>query len=54
MQQPGRYLTFDYWTTREAFHKFKQAHRTRYNELDAQCEVLTEDEVSLGEFDAVA
>ena len=48
---PRRYLTLDYWTSREAFHGFKQAHAAEYETLDRQCESLTEREVMVGEFE---
>jgi len=52
LSQPGRYLTFDYWTTPEALHEFKQTNRNSYDALDQRCEALNEDEVSLGEFES--
>lgn len=50
---PGRYMTLDRWTSRDALHHFKQAHQSAYQELDQQCERLTEREVFLGEFESV-
>ena len=52
--RPGRYLTLDYWTSREAFHGFKQEHRTDYAALNLQCEALTAHEGMVGEFVEVA
>jgi quinol monooxygenase YgiN len=54
LNRPGRYLTLDRWTTRDALHSFKQAHHAAYQKLDEQCERLTEREISLGEFQRVA
>ena len=51
LTRPGRYLTLDYWTGREAFHSFKQAHAAEYATLDKQCESLTEREAMVGEFE---
>ena len=50
----GRYLTLDHWSSREAFHAFKQEHANEYASLDKQCESLTERETMVGEFEEVA
>jgi len=54
LAQPGRYLTFDRWTSREAFHRFKQAHGAEYDAMDKQCEALTDHESMLGEFESLS
>jgi heme-degrading monooxygenase HmoA len=51
LTRPRRYLTLDYWTSREAFHKFKRVHAAEYETLDRQCESLTEHEAMIGEFE---
>lgn len=51
LNRPGRYLTLDDWSSREAFHIFKQAHAAEYVLLDQQCESLTEHEAMVGEFE---
>lgn len=51
LDRPGRYLTLDRWTSREALHRFKDEHRTGYAALDRQFEELTEREVFLGDFE---
>jgi heme-degrading monooxygenase HmoA len=51
LTRPGRYLTIDYWTSREAFHTFKQERTAEYATLDEQCESLTEREAMVGEFE---
>ena len=48
--RPHRYLTLDYWTSREALQKFKQDYARLYAALDQQCEALTENEKLVGEF----
>jgi quinol monooxygenase YgiN len=53
LDHPGRYLTLDRWTSREALHEFKQAHQAAYAALDQQCESLTEREAFLGDFQGV-
>ena len=47
---PGRFLTIDYWTSREEFEAYHQAHRPELASLEAECERLTESERRLGEF----
>lgn len=47
---PGRYITLDFWTTRLAFQKFKRRNIAAYNALDRKCESLTEHERRIGEF----
>jgi len=54
LTRPGRYLTLDCWSSREAFQTFKQAHAGEYETLDQQCENLTEHEVMVGEFEEVS
>ena len=52
LDHPERYLTIDRWTSREALHQFKHDHQSAYQELDLQCESLTEREFFLGEFES--
>ncbi len=52
--RPGRYLTFDQWTSREAFRQFKQAHQADYDAFDQQCEALTDNESLFGEFESLS
>jgi hypothetical protein len=52
LNQPGRYLTVDNWTSREARVKFKRSHHTAYVALDESCEALTERENLVGEFES--
>ena len=47
---PGRFLTIDYWTSREEFEAFHRAHRTEFARIDAEGKRLTESERRLGEF----
>lgn len=51
LTRPGRYLTLDCWTSREALHRFKQVRADEYKTLDKQCESLTEREAMVGEFE---
>lgn len=50
-EQPGRYITLDRWTSREAFHRFKANHVDDYEVFDRRCESLTSHESLIGEFD---
>ncbi len=54
VDRPGRYLTFDHWTSREALHEFKQAHQAAYDAFDKQCESLTDNESLLGQFESLS
>jgi heme-degrading monooxygenase HmoA len=49
--RPGRYLTFDRWTSRDAFLQFKKFQHNAYAALDARCEALTHRETLIGEFE---
>jgi heme-degrading monooxygenase HmoA len=49
--EPRRYLTIDRWETRDAFEKFRDAHRDDYEALDRRCEALTVRETPIGKFD---
>ena len=46
------YVTLDYWSSREAYLQFQEAHRDQYSAIDAQCDVLTLREQKLGEFNS--
>jgi heme-degrading monooxygenase HmoA len=52
-ERPGRYLTLDHWTSREALRRLKQDLHAEYAALDQQCESLTEREVFLGHFESL-
>lgn len=53
LENPRRYLTLDYWSSKEAYEFFRQQYREDYTELDRRCEGLTEKETALGEFEGV-
>lgn len=53
LDHPGRYLTLDHWTSREAFRRFKQDRQSEYTAFDKQCESLTEQEAFLGDFESI-
>ena len=51
LERPGRYLTIDRWTSRDACLAFRERWRAAFDALDAECERLTESERSLGEYE---
>ena len=51
--QPKRFLTLDFWESREACERFRAAHAAEYEALDARCEALTEREREIGRFEPV-
>jgi heme-degrading monooxygenase HmoA len=50
LKTPRRYLTLDFWKSREAYLRFKKENRVEYRAIDERCGSLTEDEVKIGEF----
>lgn len=53
LKDSGRYLTLDYWTTKEAYKAFRAKHAAEYAAIDSECEALTVEETYLGEFSRV-
>lgn len=51
--QPTRFLTLDFWDSREACDRFRRSHAEDYAALDALCETLTEREREIGRFEPV-
>jgi heme-degrading monooxygenase HmoA len=54
LDDPGRYLTLDFWTSKEAYQEFRAKHAAEYAAIDRECEVLTADESWVGEFSRVS
>ena len=50
---PGRYLTFDFWTSRQAYEQFRESNLAEYKRIDELCEEMTQTERELGRFDNV-
>ncbi len=50
LKEPGRYLTVDFWSSQEAYENFRDQHSARYQEIDAECEEMTESESEIGRF----
>ena len=53
-EEPGRYITLDFWHSRQQYEVFREQARSAYQEIDARCERFTEDEQLLGDFSDVA
>ena len=51
LNRPERYLTLDHWTSKDEYEKFKEIHKTAYEEIDRRCESLTLHETLIGEFE---
>ena len=49
-EYPGRYLTIDRWNSKEDYESFLSQWKDEYENLDRECEGLTEDESCLGRF----
>lgn len=47
---PQRYLTIDYWQTREDYSEFRSNFDAAYETLDKYCEHMTVQETKIGEF----
>lgn len=48
--EPLRYITFDYWESREDRDAFRNDFAAEFDELDARCESLTDSESFVGNF----
>jgi heme-degrading monooxygenase HmoA len=49
--QPQRYLTLDFWTSRQAYEDFRHQHLDEYKAIDIRCEQMTDSEVEVGSFE---
>ncbi len=50
LKDPARYLTLDFWESREAYDTFRAKHAAEYAAIDRECEALTAEETALGAF----
>jgi len=48
-----RYLTLDYWISKNARDNFREKFAVEFEKLDKQCESLTEKEIFLGDFESL-
>jgi len=53
-QVSRRYVTLDFWTSREAYSIFREANLATYTAIDQRCEALTESETELGSFERIS
>ena len=51
--EPLRYITFDYWESREDRDSFRNDYASDCEELDERCSTLTDSESFIGDFEAV-
>jgi len=51
--RPTRFVSIDYWRTRDAWNTFRASFASEFEELDARCERLTLSERELGTFEPV-
>jgi heme-degrading monooxygenase HmoA len=47
---PSRYVTIDYWKSREAYDVFRKSEIKTFEEIDKTGEELTGSEIKIGEF----
>jgi len=50
---PTRFLTIDYWKSREALESFRKEFQMELEALDVKFETLTSSETFLGAFDVI-
>jgi heme-degrading monooxygenase HmoA len=50
LEDPERYLTLDFWISKEAYESFRAKHAEEYAAIDRECEALTAEEKLVGEF----
>ena len=51
---PSRFLTIDYWASKEARDRFREQFASEFTALDETCEALTVEERFVGDFELVA
>jgi heme-degrading monooxygenase HmoA len=52
-EAPTRFVTIDFWTSREAWLSFRERFRSEFDALDRRFEALTLRETHLGDFELV-
>lgn len=53
VEEPSRYLTLDFWTSRAAYEAFREQNREQYAAIDGEYEKMTEGEHEIGRFEIV-
>ena len=51
MEHPGRFMTTDFWDSREDWEAMKRLNTREFDRIDKECERLTEDEKFMGFFE---
>lgn len=46
-----RFLTLDFWASKQAYDAFRTSHASEYKAVDQQCEPLTAEEKLVGTFE---
>ena len=49
-QQPDKYITLDYWRSRNHYENFRKQNRKMYQAIDERCEALITHEYEIGQF----
>ncbi|HST13150.1 MAG TPA: antibiotic biosynthesis monooxygenase family protein [Terriglobales bacterium] len=50
LKDPGRYITLDFWESKQAYEVFRATHAEEYVAVDHECEELTAEENQVGSF----
>ncbi len=53
LENPARFMTIDFWTSREACLSFRDRFRSEFEALDKSCDRLTVQESHLGDFEVL-
>jgi heme-degrading monooxygenase HmoA len=53
LKDSNRYLTLDFWESKEAYEAFRAKHAEDYAAIDRECEALTLEEKQIGAFERV-
>ena len=50
-EERRRFLTMDFWVSKQAYEAFRASHTSEYEAIDAECEGFTESETEIGRFE---
>jgi heme-degrading monooxygenase HmoA len=53
LKDSQRYVTLDFWVSREAYESFRREHAAEYKALDEEFERMTEEELEVGNFERI-
>jgi heme-degrading monooxygenase HmoA len=54
LDDPRRYVTLDFWESKQAYEEFRRQHEAEYAAIDMRYERLTEREVELGQLERLS